>query len=204
MRATAIILLLLAALAGCKLLERPTPQEKLAELVQQHPELVAPETIRVQVPVVVPRVEVRTQYRPSPADSTRHALDLVRLDSLLHRAEVSLDSVQRRAATARIRQWIRAQPVPLDTLCFDTLGVVGNVWYAHGAYQLWLERRKIRTTAPAQVVRQQLRPCPPALAYAWYDPQGWPWYWVFLLGVVAGVGLSYGVFSLILHFVSRR
>ncbi|MCC3159514.1 hypothetical protein LJ737_19890 [Hymenobacter sp. 15J16-1T3B] len=203
-RLALVTALLLASVSSCKLLDRPSPQEKLAALVEQHPELTAPETLRLQVPVVVPQVEVRTVYRPSPADSARHAFDLVRLDSLLHRAEVSLDSAQRAAATSRIRQWIRAQPVPLDTLCFDTLGVQGNVWYARGAYQLWLVRKELHTTAPATVVQQQLRPCPAAPVFAWYDPQGWPWYWVFLAGIVVGVGLSYGLFYALLHFLSRR
>ncbi|OON67818.1 hypothetical protein [Hymenobacter sp. CRA2] len=192
-------LILLAVLTGCRLLERPTPQQQVAELLAEHPELTVPETVRVQVPVVLPAAEARVVYRPSPADSARHVLDVRRLDSLLRQAEVSLDSVQRRAATRRVREWVHSRPVPLDTLCFDTLGVRGRVWYQSGGYQLQLVRKALRTTAPAQVVRQQLRPCPPAPHYAWYQPAGWPWWWVFVAGAAAGVVCSYALFNLSLR-----
>ncbi|MCB2379803.1 hypothetical protein LGH70_19560 [Hymenobacter sp. BT635] len=190
--------LLSLALSSCAVLQQPTPQEKLATLVEQHPELTATETIRVEVPVVVPQVEFRTQYVPV-RDTLREQRESLRLDSLLRHVEASLDSAQRAAARHQVIKYVQSRPVLNDTLCFDTLGVKGWVWREADTYQVWVVRKAIEATSKTDVVATKLVPCPDAPEYLWYDPRGWPWWWSFLAGLVAGVGFCLVICSLVLR-----
>ncbi len=196
-----ILLLLLAALlitcSSCRLL-RPTPAEKLADLVAAHPELARTDTIHDTVRVYVPQVEIRRVFVPVP-DTVREQLERHTLDSLLSQLDVSLDSVQHVAARSRVLQWMLRRPVLHDTLCFDTLGVMGRVWRVGHTYQLWIVRKALTQDVPTQHVVTRLLPCPPAPVYAWYDPKGWAWWLLLGAGFLGGVAVCYGLFRLAIY-----
>lgn len=186
---------------SCKLLERPTPQQKLADLVEQHPELAVRDTVRDTVRVEVPRVVFQKVFVPV-IDSARTQAERHQLDSLLSRVELRLDSVQRLAVRQRMQQWLASRPVLDDTLCFDTLGVMGRVWRTGTAYQLWLERKAITQDVAREVVVDKLTPCSPCalpLIYAWYDPRGWPWWLLLAAGFSSGVAVCYTLFRLAIN-----
>ncbi|TGE23549.1 hypothetical protein [Hymenobacter metallicola] len=197
MRST-LLLACVVGLASCVAGHQPTPQQKLATLVEQHPELTAKETIRVEVPVVVPQVEFQIKYVPV-RDTLREQREGLGLDSLLRHMDASLDSVQRAAARSQVAAYVRSRPVLNDTLCFDTLGVKGWVWRTGTTYQIWVVRKSIEATGKTDVVATKLVPCPSAPEYLWYDPRGWPWWMSFLAGLVVGVGFCLVICSLVLR-----
>ncbi|GGF22285.1 hypothetical protein GCM10011383_37400 [Hymenobacter cavernae] len=186
---------LLLGATSCAVLQRPTPEQKVAKFLTEHPNILSKETIRVEVPVRIPQIEFRTQYIPV-RNVIREQRDSVQLDSLLHQVEISLDSVQRAAARHKVLQWVESRPTLQDTLCFDTLGVSGRVWRTGNAYQLWVVRKDIETKASTAVVATKLKPCPRLLVYAWYEVEGWPWWLLLLCGAIVGAGLTYFIFSL--------
>jgi len=188
----ALLLGSLLALASCTLLKPTTAEQKIANFIQRHPEVAYRDTIRDTVRVEIPRIEIRKIF---VADTAQQRRDRVLLDSLLNNVETALDSVQRAAARQRIQQWAAKRPVLNDTLCIDTLGVMGRIWRDGNTYQVWLERKGFTASAPVQTVVDQLKPCPPAPHFPWYDPRGFVWWQSMLLGM----GLTW----LVLYGVSR-
>lgn len=185
----ALLLASCALLLGSCATLRPTPEQKLATLVERYPELATADTVRDTVTVEIPRIEFRQVFVPVP-DTARLQADRASIDSLLARVEATLDSAQYVATRDGIYQWAQERPVLYDTLCFDTLGVQGRVWRDGQAYRLWVQRKQITASKPVQIVVDKLTPCPPAPFYPFYDPRGWLWYWVALAGFAAG-----GVFT---------
>ncbi len=169
---------------------RATPEQRLSTLLTQHPQLRQPDTIRVQVPYEVPRIEFRTQYVPVH-DTVWQQRESSQLDTLINKLQGSLDSVQKVAARANLHRLLDNRPVLRDTLCFDTLGVKGLVWREGRTYQIHITRAAIRDTASGSAAVSKLAPCPsqPAPSFAWYDPRGWlwPWYAWLLIGFALGI-----------------
>ncbi|AHJ98937.1 hypothetical protein [Hymenobacter swuensis] len=179
-------------LSSCAAL-RPTPEQKLATLVERYPQLVVADTVRDTVVVEIPSIEFRKVFVPV-SDTARLQADRASIDSLLARVEATLDSAQYVATRDGIYQWAQERPVLYDTLCFDTLGVQGRVWRDGQAYRLWVQRKQMTASKPVEIVVTKLTPCPPAPFYPLYDPRGWAWWLLVAVGFAGGVSLSYGLF----------
>jgi hypothetical protein len=200
-----ILLAVLMGLASSCALLRKTPAEKVADLLAAHPELAAPETIRVAVPYEVPAVRFEKELVPV-FDTIYVQRDATALDSLLSQLQGRLDSAQRVATTAQLHRLLLSRPVLNDTLCFDTLGVAGQFWRVGRAYRLRITRAPITGTAVAPpVVVQKLQACTTCAELSWYNPArwGWPWFVWLGIGLVLGVLLLWGVWQIFYHFLTR-
>jgi hypothetical protein len=204
-----LALILLAVLMGlassCALL-RKTPAEKVAELLLQHPDLVAAETIRVAVPYAVPAASFERVLVPVH-DTIYVQRAATVLDSLLSQLQGRLDSAQRVATTAQLHRLLLSRPVLNDTLCFDTLGVAGQFWRVGRAYRLRITRAPITGTATAPpVVVRKLQPCTTCAELSWYNPAGWGlvwWHWL-LIGVLLGALAAALFFRLFVYLLTPR
>jgi hypothetical protein len=184
------LLCLLLALTSCSVF-RPTPEQKLAGLVAENPQLATTDTVTVTIhdTVTVTKIEVQTRYIAAP-NVVRERRDSLQLDSLLSRVSASLDTAQRKAAQSSIHRLVRQRPIFPDTLCFDTLGVHGRIWQRGNVYTIRLTRDEIKTphTARARAAFQRLTACT-CKSVTWYDPRTWPWLWL-LAGFAGGILLS--------------
>ncbi len=188
------LLLLLAACQPLRGLLAPPPARQLGRqlgrLLTAHPELLTRDTVLVHDTITVPvlRVETRFVGRTDPVRASTDSLRFAAaLDSLLHRLQTSLDTAGRRAAVRGVQAVVgRARPRFPDTLCFDTLGLRGQVWRTGAAYRLRLTRAETRLAHAVPVLATTLHPCDCPTAPLWHDPRTWPWAWL-LAGFAGGV-----------------
>jgi hypothetical protein len=197
------MLCLLAGASSCSFRSlfhksEPTPEQQLQAVLQQHPELLKPDTIKVAVPVRVPEVRFEKELQ-QVHDTIYVQQDRAQLDSLLSPLQASLDSVQAVAVKAQLQAWLLQRPVLRDTLCFDTLGVSGKIWLKGRNYGLQVIRAAIQDTARARVVAGRLAACPEQPRFHLFRPATWgfPWYVWLLIGAALGAWLLSGIVSLV-------
>lgn len=179
---------------------------KYPDFIREHRELFPRDTVKIKVPYLVPQIVVRTEYKPVH-DTVYVAQDTHYLDTLLVELDHSLTIAQHEAAQAKIKALLLKRPVLRDTLRADTLGVHIKVWLSGRNYKILIRRDAIKGEAAGQVVTGGQSPCPalPAPAnYPFYNPAGWPWWVVFLLGVVVGVALLRGVVEIVWRLQNRH
>lgn len=186
---------------------RKTPGQKVADLIELHPELIKPETVQVRVPFYVPQVVIKKELIPVH-DTIYLQREASELDSLLTGLKSSLDSAEHAAAQLKLQQFVLSRPVLHDTLCFDTLGVRGRIWRNDRVYKLEIIRAAITDTTTGAAVVGRLAPCPPLQqlpGLAWYNPAAWalPWYVWLLLGIILGICLLQGAVMLAYRFFNR-
>jgi hypothetical protein len=196
MRNLLIMLLLLALATACSpfknLFGKPTPEQQLSAVLEQHPELLKPDTVKVAVPILVPQVSF-VQSLKQPLDSVYARQDGAQLDSLLCQLQASLDTARAAAVKAQLQRWLLSRPVLRDTLRFDTCGVRGKVWLKGRNYQLFIVRAAIQDTARGKVLRKRFA-APVAPAFHIFRPATWgfPWWLWLAIGAALGTWLGCG------------
>jgi hypothetical protein len=169
---------------------KPTPEQQLSAVLQAHPELLKPDTVKVMVPILVPQVSFQ-QTLKQPLDTVYARQDRAQLDSLLSQLQASLDTAQATAVRAKLQRLLLSRPVLRDTLRFDTCGVRGKVWLKGRNYQLFIVRAAIQDTAKGKVLRPRLAGAV-VPAFSIFRPATWGFPWWLWLAIGAALGTWLG------------